>query len=256
MNYYFFKLNNAYELATDDILPYPHTVAKNIITKELSSLTDLEATFMGLDDTITENMTTYTVKGSFPIVAIKKEDKIYDVITGKEIKYSKDHRDVNGLSFSEIYRADRRLVEMLLANLSETEKQAYIAYLERLEEYCKKVFFLNYFEEDYYLFTPVNIRIDAPKVLARDVNGTLVEVVTNKSFYEIDYKTVSLHLGYYDKYQVSQEYAREYALYILEEGITEYIGRIEEAERNSISKYYNYVSSNIIKDIKTRKLTK
>ena len=245
MNYYLLKLNNAYDVGNHRISLQDYTVAKGIITKELNSLLGLEDALMSLDDTITENLTTYTAKGSFPIIAIKKEDKVYDVITGKRIKYSSDRRDVNGLSYSEIHYIDRKVAESLLRSLTDSERAAYINYLERLEEYSQRVFYLSDMEEDYYLFTPANIRIDAPKAIGRDVNGTIVDVVTNKSFYEIDYKTVSLDLGYYDKYQVSTEYAREYALFLLEEGIDSYKGRINEARINSRYKYNDYIERKV-----------
>ncbi len=251
MDYYLLKLNNAYDIGNHRINANDYTVIKGLITKELDSLVGLETKFLSLDDTIVENLTNYTVTGSFPIIATKNEDKLYDAVTGKRIKYSKEHREVNGLSCNEMHYFDRRLAKMLLNSLTESEIIAYANYLDKLEEYSKKVFFLNDMQEDYYLFTPANIRIDAPKALARDVNGTLVDVVTNRCFYEIDHKTVSLFLGYYDKYQVTPEYAREYALFLLEEGIDSYKSRINEAKINSFNKYSKYIDEKVNGKIRT-----
>lgn len=254
MNYYVLKLNNAYDLGTHYLSPNKYTTIPNLRTKELKDLSTIEDEFMAFDDTITEFDTSYIVKGSFPIIGIEKDNKIYDVITCKEIKYSSDPREINGLSYSEKYKADLRLTKLLLTSLTEEEIKTYISYLENLEDFSKKVFFIDKLESDYYLLTPNNIRIDTDKVLVKDINGTLVELITRNSFKEIDHKTKTSKLSYYDKYKISKSEAEERALYILDNNLNEYIASINLAKQNSIRKYNNYVNVNIAKELKKKTL--
>ena len=71
----------------------------NILEKEIDSLDKIDNYFANLDDTIIPTDEGYKVFGSFPVIGTVIDDKMYDVITNKEIKYTKNPLVINGLSY-------------------------------------------------------------------------------------------------------------------------------------------------------------
>ena len=242
--YYTLVLNNCSDLGIHFISNDYCTMIPNILEKTYTDLSTLEKDFMELHDTVIINENNWYISGSFPVIGMLKEGKMYDVITGKEIAYTQNSKEVKGLSYSQKYEANHLMVELLFSSLSEEERQKYVSYINKIEEKSKKVASNCKFKETYYLLKPNNINVDIPPIIAKCIDGEYIDVFTKRKIIEIGENTITSKLSFKFKRQINLETANKYQLDIIDIGVSKYIENINRANQNAIREYNNYMSFN------------
>ena len=183
------------------------------------------------------------------------EEKIYDVITGKEIPYSKNPKEVNGLSYCNKLPVSALIAHELLSLLSEEERQKYVAYMEKLELINKKKANNYKFKETYFLLKPSTINADISPIVAKHVNGEYIDVFTKSKLIETRNDIITSKLSFRLKREISLEDAKKYQLEIIESGIDQYLLNIAKAKNNAKIEYDRYIRYNMI-EVLCKKKTK
>lgn len=177
----------------------------DILEKEYTTL-DMETLrddFFMQDDRIVIRDNSWIVMGSFPVIAIKRDNKLYDAVTKEVIEKYTDLEHVAGLCYLKSYMVKPELAEAFLEMLSEDDKKRYrdsirslrrstLAYAFGLEEptcYC-----LSLKEIDTGI---------VHKVYASEIDGRMVEVVTRKPIYFSHDNIITSHLTYDDDRRIS-----------------------------------------------------
>ena len=244
--YYCLLLNNCYDKKSHWVCQYPFSMFPNILEKDIPDLDSLESKFMDLDDTIIQKEETYHVLGSFPVLGeIQEDGKMHDVITGKIIQFAKDSKEANGLSYRAKYRAFDPMADELLTLISANEKQRYLEALTNLEVYSKKVFYGIDKPERYFALNLNNAPITPVAIVAKELNGQIVDVITKEKIYPVTDKhivTSKLSTDYETMRVISEEMANRYQISLIDYGIEKYLEHVRLTKINTISNYNNYVT--------------
>ncbi len=238
--YYILLLNNTYSKGKYYMSMGECTMFPNIIEKEWDSLNNLNKYFHMLDDTIIETEEGYKVYGSFPVIGELIDGKMYDAITKREIK--EDYNDLGkySLSYHQKEMADTESVEYLLSLLDKSAVKRYAKNIDRVASYHKN--FTT--EEKYSLIRPQTGIVDAPSIIAKDINGELVDIITEKRIYILPHNAISSHIYRDYKNDITKEEAQWYSLSILESGIDSYLRNVKLALQSAIIKYNTYKEEN------------
>ena len=254
--YYCLLLNNCYDNDNYHISLRKITMFPNILLKEYQDLSNIKNDFLDLDSTIIEDNNSWHVFGSFPVIGILKEDKIYDLITGKYIPYTDNTKNINGLSYQEKHPIKEKTVSSLLKLLDGPSADRYTQYLDKIEKYSQDVFFNN-IDNHYYLLVPKNINIDIDPIIALSTDVGLIDTITKTKIFNLTGNMTTTHLSYLDKKEISDRFIKEYLLYLIHKNINNYINNINKAKNNTHELYQYYLLLNqnkLFKDRITNKL--
>ena len=246
--YYVLLLNNCYDKGIHWLSAKPFSMLPNVLEKDINDLYLTENAFMDLDNTIIINDNGYHVLGSFPVFGeILDDGKMHDVITGKIITKASVSKEANGLSYNTKYKVDSKMAEEVLTLINDEEKERYTKSLENLETYSRKVFHSAEEAEKYYILRPINMSINAIPVIAKEMNGQLIDMITKEkiSLTSIP-NSISSNLSvrgvHYEQYKISKEQASNYLMMIIDFGVEKYIKNVNNAKTNSIRTYNNFKS--------------
>ena len=248
--YYTLKLNNSFDYFYHYISINKMTFALNIISNEISDLSLLEEKFMSLDNSIEETTNKYKIFGCFPIIGIENNDKIYDLITGKLIKYNNNPKEINGLSYNSKSEANINMLNLLLTLLDDVGIKKYKNCLLSLEEYSKALFYGAISQDDYYLVNINNISPNKSFVIAKKIKNDYIELFTKEKIYPKNKNMIIKNISSRSIVPISKKEALYYISKILDSGYNLYIDAINSAKKNSISNYYNYVNNSMYKEKK------
>lgn len=234
--YYTLQLNNTYDTDTHYISLHPCTMFPNILEKEVKSLDEIDKYFKGLDNTIISMDNGYKVYGSFPVLGELINDKIYDIITKREIEYNPDRLGIYKLSYSEKSLVDYGTAKIILSLLDKKSIKKYTENLDRVSNYNRN----KNKEEKYYLIIPKTSRVGSYQIIAKDINGELVDIITKKRLFILPFNAKSSHLYRDYKKEITKEDAQWYSLQILESGINEYLKEARLAEQTALEEFTTY----------------
>lgn len=252
--YYVLLLNNCYDIKENQELPNPCSVLPNILVKEYTKLTKkkIEKDFLGYDDTITIDKFAWIVKGSYPVIAEEIDGKIYDIVTKKEIKYSKDKYKRKVLSYNKKYLVDKKVVKILLKLLDESSIERYAKGLEKLEEYTLEKYKGIEESEKYYIVTPNDNGVLLPLLITKEINGQIIDILTNKKIYPSSERKITSNLNYTIKNKISKEKALSLPIKVSSGLESAYRKDIERAKMNSARRYNDYILRNENKNFEDR----
>ena len=237
--YYVLLLNNSYDINMYYISANSCTMIPSVIKKEVKDLSKKREILLDLDESITTEENGYTLIGSFPVIGVMKNNKMYDLITGKEIKYAPNPKDINGLSYREKGLASPVITKKLLACLGEEEIARYKAYIDEIEKRSKMVFH-GYKYAEYSLLKPTTISVGNNPLLTIQFFDDTIDLITKEKIVLDKEHTITSKLSYKEKHPISYEDAASYMLYIADNGINTYIDNVRLSKVNAISRYNNY----------------
>lgn len=233
-------LNNTYDIGKLNTITVPCTMFPFIIEQERKNLNKVLIDFHGLNDTIIPEETGYTVYGSFPVIGIEVEGKMFDAITEKEIKYTKVPKEVKGLSYSHKEEIEESTAKDLLSLLDDAAIQRYEENLNRVASYYENC----HLDEKYFLVRPKNTPVDSYPVLAKRTNGELFDIVTKKRIFILPFNNITSHLSRHYCQEISKKDSEWYSKMMLENDILEYINNINFAETEAQRRYLEYIHAN------------
>ncbi len=243
--YYCLLLNNCYDKGTHWVCSHRISVLPNVLDKEIKDLESLEQEFMNLDDTIIQSEEGYRVLGSFPVLAeIWEDGKMHDIITGKKLTYTENPKEVNGLSYRAAYRAYDAMAEEILTLLDDEARTRYMEALLNLENSSKKAFHNANTSTSYWALKLKNAKLTPNPVIAKEVNGGIIDVITKERIYPEINGSISSKLSapIETMFEITEDVANQYQIRIIDEGLEKYLNQITAAKLNSVKKYNNYVS--------------
>ncbi len=246
--YYCLSLNNYYSFTTHWVCPHKISAIPGVIITEITDLYDIEDKMMDLDNVIVPLEDKYEVIGKFPIFGqILEDGKMHDVITGKEIAYATNPKEACGLSYNAKYKADTAMVEELLSLLNDDGKFYYKFVLDSIKADSRMAFFGKQPEVEYYGGFLNNVSLIPEYAIIKKINGIYIDDITKEEIIPINhYETLVSGLSVNAEYMthIPKEYADKYKLFLLDNGIENYISRVKEAKINSIRKYNKFVLTN------------
>lgn len=238
--YYLLQLNHTYGSGSYYNLPFPYTMFSNILELVTNTLDNIDNYFNGLDDTIIPTDADYKIYGSFPVVGYINNDKMYDAITDREIKYAPIELGSSSLTYRIKQEIDSESIEHLLTLLDESAIKRYNDELDRVANYYR-----NKMEEDkYYLVRPQTNRVDSYPAIAKYINDELVDIISKRRLFILPYNAASSHLYRHYKEEITKRQAEVCSLNVLESGINDYLRNISLAEKYANIKYNNYKTEN------------
>ncbi len=240
--YYTLLLHNCYDKGIHYVAPGYTSMVPDVIIRKYPELPSLEEEFMDLDDRIIEKVDNVTVYGSFPVLAEEIENKMYDIITGKEVTFQplKYQKLVYGLSYYKKTPADQVMTELLLSNLTDEDKERYADYINELDLKSKRTLAQKQAPFDaYYLVKPATIRTDILPLLTKYTDGEYIDVVTKERLIPAEKDEITSKLSFKNKEYIPVDVAKGYMFDLIDHGIDKYTANITEAKVNAIKIYNN-----------------
>jgi len=244
--YYVLLLNNCFDNHQHYISTKKCSMIPNVLIKEYTNLSTLEEDFLEYDDTIIEGKSSWIIKGSFPVIAEEINGKMYDVITGKEIKYSPNSEKTDTISYKEKYEANLEIAKLSLSILDEESIKRYIKGLKIIEKNTIQPSQ----EEQYYILTPNKNGSIIPLLTAKKVNSQIIDIVTNEKIYPTGENKITSYLNYTDKIKVERKEST--SIPMSSSGRKYYIQSVVKAKRNCINSYNTYINFNKDKEFDDR----
>lgn len=247
MKYYTLILNNCYDTDIHYVSTKRFSCIPGVLEKKYTRLENVKEEFMELDDTIELQDDGWVVKGSFPVFGVMENDIMYDVITGKEIKYSDEN--ISGLSYREKNVANLEMLLLLLTLLDEDSKKRYEEGLNLIEFSQEK-------EESYNYTIVNNNKLTPSKLITRTINNQEIEIITGEKIYKISndkkHDIITTRLSYIDKTPADKDIAMELQACILYKST--YLKRLSKEKNEAIRKYNNYLILNNDRNYGEKKL--
>lgn len=255
--YYYVLLANYFDNYCDYTCTNKHSYIQDVLEKSYSSLNKNNPIddFYGLDSKIKIKDQGIIIKGMFPVIAEEKEGKLVDIITGEPIVSAKENPKAGCLSYIEKYQIDELTVETLLNGVVNYDKEIYIDTIKGIKYYSKLVS-LNLNKKSYYKLIIETEEKNQPfPIYAMEINGRMVEIITETPIYHNENNAISNSLNYYSETKVSSEEIMEFFNKIshdenLSNEYTKYINKIKQEK----TKQYNgFVELKLSKQLNTKK---
>lgn len=256
---YCLMLNGCIDTTIHPVAQEPFSVMRDVLRKEYTNLEKIEEDFMDLDEKITIANTCWQVEGCFPVFVYEQDNKYYDCVTGKEIKYSSKNVDVRGLSYERIIPVFDKMASFMLRELEKDEEAVdrYIERLNTLEEFLNNAYDGNYANYNYYRLSPNEHNYGIlPPINAKIVNGTMIDLVTKTPIYKAKENELVYNLSYRSSEKITEDNAWYEVDWLKRSkdktAITAYQEGIKEAKQLNIKRYNDYKEFNKDKNFDER----
>ena len=130
--------------------------------------------------------------------------------------------------------------------------ERYAKGIERLEEYTLEKYKGIEESEKYYIVTPNDNGVLLPLLITKEINGQIIDILTNKKIYPSSERKITSNLNYTIKNKISKEKALSLPIKVSSELESAYRKDIERAKMNSVRRYNDYILRNENKNFEDR----